>query len=105
MAHVPGTLNIPSTAASRLAGWLVPYTADFYLIVDDRAPQASATPFAIWAMIGLDRIAGYFDAAVVDQWSAAGLRPGTVPNHRTRFERIARMARSDAHRCAIQTVG
>jgi hydroxyacylglutathione hydrolase len=80
MAHVPGTINIPLNASfTTWAGWLVPYTADFYLIVDDRTPQAIDDAVRDLAMIGLDRIGGYFDAAVVDQWSAAGRRPSTVP--------------------------
>ena len=80
MAHVPGTINIPLNGSfTTWAGWLVPYTTDFYLIVDDRTPQAIDDAVRDLAMIGLDRIAGYFDAAVVDQWSAAGRRPGTVP--------------------------
>lgn len=80
MAHVPGTINIPLNGSfTTWAGWLVPYTADFYLIVDDRTPQAIDDAVRDLAMIGLDRIAGYFDAAVIDQWSAAGRRPGTVP--------------------------
>jgi hydroxyacylglutathione hydrolase len=80
MAHVPGTINIPLNASfTTWAGWFVPYTSDFFLIVDDRLPQAIDGAVRDLAMIGLDRIAGYFDAAVVDQWSAAGRRPGTVP--------------------------
>jgi len=80
MAHVPGTINIPLNGSfTTWAGWLVPYTADFYLIVDDGKPQAIDDAVRDLAMIGLDRIGGYFDAAVVDQWSAAGRCPGTVP--------------------------
>jgi hydroxyacylglutathione hydrolase len=78
--HVPGTINIPLNASfTNWAGWLIPFTADFYLIVDDRAPQAIDTAIRDLAMIGLDRCAGYFDAAMVDQWSAAGRRLNTVP--------------------------
>ena len=80
MAHVPGTINIPlNSSFTTWAGWLIPYSADFYLIVDDRVPQIIDTAVRDLAMIGLDRIAGYFDAAVVDQWSAAGRMPGTTP--------------------------
>jgi hydroxyacylglutathione hydrolase len=80
MAHVPGTINIPLNASfTTWAGWFVPFTADFYLIVDDRARQAIDTAVRDLAMIGLDRIAGYFDAAVIDDWSAGGRRPATIP--------------------------
>ncbi len=79
MGFVPGTINIPLNAGfTTWAGWLVPYSSDFYLIVEDRAGAIDGAVRDL-AMIGLDRIAGYFDAAVVDQWSAAGRRPGTVP--------------------------
>jgi hydroxyacylglutathione hydrolase len=76
--HVPGTISIPLNASfTTWAGWLVPYDQDFYLIVDD-AP-AIDTAARDLAMIGLDRIAGYFEASVIDAW-AAGERPlNTLP--------------------------
>lgn len=79
-AHVPGTINIPLNASfTTWAGWLISYTRDFYLIVDDAAGTLIDTAVRDLAMIGLDRIAGYFDAEVVDAL-AAGERPlGTVP--------------------------
>ena len=51
------------------AGWLVPYTADFYLIVDDgRGTRLDEVRRAL-ALIGLDRVAGYFSrAAVMRAW-------------------------------------
>ena len=85
--HVPGTISIPLNASfTTWAGWLVPYRQDFYLIVEGPASaEASARQALIdtatrdLAMIGLDSIAGYFDASVIDAW-AAGERPlGTVP--------------------------
>ena len=72
-AHVPGTICIPlNKSFTTYAGWLVPFTSDFYVIVDDRVAGAVDTIVRDLAMIGLDRIAGYFDAAVIDQWCAAG---------------------------------
>lgn len=80
MGHVPGTINIPSDSSfTTYAGWFVPYSADFYVIVDDRAPAAIDTVARDLAMIGLDRIAGYFDAAVVDEWADRGRQPATIP--------------------------
>ena len=80
MAHVPGTLSIPLNGSfTTWAGWLVPYTTDFCVIVDDRTPQVIDTIVRDLAMIGLDRIAGYFDAAVIDEWSKAGRQTGTIP--------------------------
>ncbi len=78
--HVPGTINIPLNASfTTWAGWLIPYTHDFYLIVDDAVGTQIDTAVRDLAMIGLDRIAGYFDAGVVDAWPE-GERPlGNVP--------------------------
>lgn len=78
--HVPGTINIPLNASfTTWAGWLIPYTRDFYLIVDDAVGTQIDTAVRDLAMIGLDRIAGYFDAGVVDAWPE-GERPlGTIP--------------------------
>jgi hydroxyacylglutathione hydrolase len=78
--HVPGTINIPLNASfTTWAGWLIPYTDDFYLIVDDAVGTLIDTAVRDLAMIGLDRIAGYFDAEVVDGWPE-GERPlGNVP--------------------------
>jgi hydroxyacylglutathione hydrolase len=77
--HIPGTINIPLNASfTTWAGWLVPYDRDFYLIVDETFAGID-TAVRDLAMIGLDRIAGYFDAGVIDAW-AAGERPlATVP--------------------------
>src|SRR5688572_20819781 len=76
--HIPGTINIPLNASfTTWAGWLVPYDQDFYLIVDAPASSSSGaidTATRDLAMIGLDKIAGYFDAKVIDAW-AAGERP------------------------------
>jgi len=72
--HVPGTINIPLNASfTTWAGWLVPYDRDFYLIVDDSGAGID-TAVRDLAMIGLDRISGYFDADVIDAW-AGGERP------------------------------
>ena len=60
--HVPGTMNLPlNKAFTTWAGWLIPYSADFYLIVERRGDAALAQVRQDLAMIGLDRIAGYFD--------------------------------------------
>ena len=77
---IPGTINIPlNSSFTTWAGWLVPYAADFHVIVDDRQPQAIDTIVRDLAMIGLDRIAGYFGSTVIDEWSSSGRRPGTIP--------------------------
>jgi hydroxyacylglutathione hydrolase len=59
--HVPGTMNIAMNKAfTTWAGWLVPYTADFYVIVDATGANTLEQTREDLAMIGLDRLAGYF---------------------------------------------
>jgi hydroxyacylglutathione hydrolase len=61
-AHVPGTINIPfNKAFTTWAGWLVPYTSDFYVIVADAPVMVRDGVIRDLAMIGLDRVAGYFN--------------------------------------------
>ena len=80
VAHVPGTISIPHDASfTNWAGWLVPYGADFYLIAPDRGASAVDRAVRDLAMIGLDRVAGWFDAGVIDEWAAAGGHLGSVP--------------------------
>ncbi len=59
--HGHGTINIPyNKSFTNWAGWLVPYDRDFALIADARTqPQEIARDLAL---IGLDRLQGYFDA-------------------------------------------
>lgn len=64
--HIAGTINIPYKAGFiTWAGWLVPYTSDIYLVAGpgeaERMPQAVRD----LAMIGLDRMSGYFGAEVL----------------------------------------
>ena len=71
--HVPGTISIPlDNSFNTWAGWLVPFDRTFHLIVD--AAHAGALDEAVrdLAMIGLDRVADWFDASAVEQWAAAG---------------------------------
>jgi hydroxyacylglutathione hydrolase len=61
VGHAPGTVNIPlNKAFTTWAGWLVPYSADFYLIVDDTTLKSMTQARNDLAMIGLDAVAGYF---------------------------------------------
>jgi hydroxyacylglutathione hydrolase len=62
-AHVPGTLSIPlNRSFTTWAGWLVPYEQDFYLVAEREQDVAEAVRDL--AMIGLDRVSGWFDAGV-----------------------------------------
>ncbi|HEX7120231.1 MAG TPA: rhodanese-like domain-containing protein [Longimicrobiales bacterium] len=77
--HVPGTINIPlGRSFTTWAGWLVPYDRDFHLIVDDRDARRVDEAVRDLAMIGLDRIGGYFGLDAVDAWGA-GRELETVP--------------------------
>lgn len=64
--HVAGTLNIPLNASFvSWAGWLI-RSAEFYLIVDRATAAARLADTARGlALIGIDRITGYLDAAAV----------------------------------------
>jgi hydroxyacylglutathione hydrolase len=69
--HVPGTLNIPlNKSFTTWAGWLVPYDRDVHLIVNDRSGREKLQEAVKdLAMIGLDRVAGYFDLPAVQAWA------------------------------------
>ena len=64
-AFVPGTINIPlNKSFTNWAGALIPFDRDFYLIVDgsDAAVHEATRDLA---MIGMDRIAGWFNSDAV----------------------------------------
>lgn len=64
--HVPGTINIPfNSSFVTWAGWLV-QADEFYLIADAATAAARLGELSrSLALIGVDRISGYFDAAAV----------------------------------------
>jgi hydroxyacylglutathione hydrolase len=78
-AHVPGTISIPlNRSFTTWAGWLTRYDQDFYIICsDDAAAENAARDLA---MIGLDRLAGYFGAEAVAAWEAQGRTAARVPH-------------------------
>jgi hydroxyacylglutathione hydrolase len=64
--HVAGTINIPLNASFvTWAGWLVPSTADFYLIVDEATAARLPEVSRLLALIGLDRITGWIGTSAV----------------------------------------
>jgi len=78
--HVPGTISIPlNRSFVTWAGWLIPYTHDFVLLVQNRDGGAVARAVRELAMIGLDRVAGVFDNKAIEQWSAANKPLITLP--------------------------
>lgn len=89
--HVPGTINIPlNKAFTTWAGWLVPYTVDFYLIVETAAVDVIEQARQDLAMIGLDRVAGYIS------WTDAGaLRDEAETMRQMTAEELANGVRGD----------
>ena len=94
--HVPGTINIPlARSLATWAGWLLPYDRELFLIVGRERPEpdhAADGPDGVradeaWvdaavrdlALIGLDRVGGYFPANVLGGWVAAGRELASVP--------------------------
>lgn len=73
MRHVPGTFSIPLTRSfAGYAGWVLPYDRDLFFLTgqsnDTRVRHAAAD----LAMIGLDRVVGWFGDDAVDAWTAQG---------------------------------
>ena len=63
---VPGTINLPlNTSFVTWAGWLIPYDTDIYLVVPDGGETRLREVVRALALIGLDRVAGYFTASAV----------------------------------------
>jgi hydroxyacylglutathione hydrolase len=84
---LPGTLNIPlDNSFATWAGWLVPYDKDIYLLLGEGADARLQELTRALALIGIDRVAGYFTERAL---SAAG-----------RLRRIPQMSAQEAHRAA-----
>lgn len=93
-AHVPGTINIPlNRSFTTWAGWLIPYDRDFYLVLNDSCTHCVDEAVKDLAMIGLDRVAGYFGTEVLESWSRHGGELGTVPQITSR--ELAERLRAD----------
>lgn len=77
---IPGTINIPAGRTfTTLAGSLLPYDREFYLIVDERRVQTVDELVQDLAGIGLDRVAGYFGADLLEAWRMSQGRLQTIP--------------------------
>jgi hydroxyacylglutathione hydrolase len=95
--HVPGTINIPlNRSFNTWAGWLIPYDRAFYLIVDEHATAATDEAVRDLAMIGLDRVAGYFTSRAVQAWKDEG-RPLASVRQITSDELAARMTEGEVN--------
>lgn len=78
--HLPGTINIPlNRSFNTWAGWLLPYDRGIYLIVDDHCDHCIDTAVRDLAMIGLDRVEGYFGAESLAAWVVSGGTLERVP--------------------------
>ena len=75
--HIPGTINIPfNSSFVTWAGWLV-QSDEFYLLVDSATASSRLHELArSLALIGIDRISGYFDAsAAIGRATIAQITP------------------------------
>lgn len=78
--HVPGVISIPLTRAFvGYAGWVLPYDRDLYLLIDDSDEKHARHAAAELALIGLDRVAGWFDADAITAWKRAGGTMAPLP--------------------------
>ena len=78
--HAPGSINIPlNRSFTGWAGWLLPYDRDFYLIVDESTTAAVDAAVRDLALIGLDRIGGFFGSEALVAWKETEGALETVP--------------------------
>ncbi|MEO6066878.1 MAG: rhodanese-like domain-containing protein [Gemmatimonadales bacterium] len=67
--HIPGSLSIPlNKSFTTWAGSLLPYDRDIHLIFPDRDGAGLHEAVRDLALIGLDRIAGYWTVDAIDWW-------------------------------------
>jgi hydroxyacylglutathione hydrolase len=67
--HVPGTLTVPlGKSFTTWAGSVLPYDRPFFLLAEEARVEEAVRDLA---MIGLDRVGGYFAPGAVDEWIAA----------------------------------
>lgn len=80
VGHLAGTLSIPlNSSFVTWAGWLVPYSADLFLIVDDATSTRMEEAVRALALIGIDRVAGYAGVSVIGYAARRGGTIATVP--------------------------
>ncbi len=71
--HAPGTINIPlNRSFSTWAGSLLPYDRAVYLVVEQSCARCADDAVRALAMIGLDRVAGYFTSDVLEELAQRG---------------------------------
>ena len=78
--HLPGTLSIPlNKSFSTWAGSILPYDRELYLLIDDNLSERADEVGRDLALIGLDRIAGYFGVDALAAWEQSGRALTTMP--------------------------
>lgn len=74
--HIPGSASIPlGRSFTGWAGWLLPYDRDISLIAPATGAEARsiANQGALeLSLIGIDRVTGYFEDDVLDEWQRNG---------------------------------
>jgi hydroxyacylglutathione hydrolase len=77
--HVPGTISIPlGKSFLNWMGALVPYDRDLLFLIDGDARTAAGVGQQL-RKIGLTRIVGYFEPAIIERWSRAQAKTEQVP--------------------------
>jgi hydroxyacylglutathione hydrolase len=77
--HIPGSLSIPlNKSFTTWAGSLLPYDRDIQLIFPDRDAAGLKEAVRDLALIGLDRIAGYWTVDAIDWWKEQGRPLATI---------------------------
>jgi hydroxyacylglutathione hydrolase len=77
--YVPGTFNIPlNESFVTWAGWLVPYSTDIYLIVDEATAARMSEVVRALGLIGLDRVAGILGPTAITRAADHGATLGHV---------------------------
>lgn len=93
--RIPGAVHVPpGRSFTTWAGSVLPYDRDLYLIVDDSSADQVDGLVRDLAMIGLDRVAGYFGAAVVETWAERNGRTEGVPE--VSAEQLGALLRANA---------
>ena len=78
--HIPGSINIPlNKSFSTWAGSILRYDRELFLLIDDNVAERADEAVRDLAMIGLDRIAGYFGVDALKAWEEHGRALGAVP--------------------------
>ena len=93
--HVPGTLGIPlNRSFSTWAGSLLPYDRDICLLVGGNGTREVDEAVRDLALIGFDRVAGYFGEEALRHWPSTGQSLVSIPQIEA-GELAERMARGN----------